>query len=63
MIVIRKDLEVYVSTINNDGAIIDFVDNNTCLLFKFKQIIAGQTGNDGTKNVEIIVLLKYLSNI
>ena len=24
--------------------------------------MTGQTGNDGTKNVEIIVLLKYLSN-
>ena len=30
--------------------------------FKFKIKIAGRTGNDGTKNVNIMVPLKYLSN-
>ena len=30
--------------------------------FKFKQQITGKTGNGGTKNVEIMVPLKYLSN-
>ena len=30
--------------------------------FKFKQQIIGQTGNVGTKNVEIMVSLKYLGN-
>ena len=30
--------------------------------FKFKQKITGVTGANGTKNVEIMVLLKYLSN-
>ena len=31
-------------------------------MFKFKQKITGQTGNDGTKSAEIIDPLKYLSN-
>ena len=30
--------------------------------FKCKQTITDQTGNDGTKNVQIMVPLKYLSN-
>ena len=30
--------------------------------FKFKIKIAGRTGNDGTKNVNIMIPLKYLSN-
>ena len=30
--------------------------------FKFKQKITGETGNGGTKNVDIMVPLKYLSN-
>ena len=30
--------------------------------FKFKHKIAGQAGNGGTKDVEIMVSLKYLSN-
>ena len=31
--------------------------------FKFKQKITGSTGNDGTKAVQIMVPLKYLSNV
>ena len=46
----------------NDN-IIDFpADNNNSILFKFKQKITGKTGNGGTKDVEIMVLLKYLGN-
>ena len=47
-----------------DGNVIDFLnDNNYSVSFKFKeQIITEQTGNNRTKNVEIIVPLKYLSN-
>ena len=45
---------------NND--IVIFAENNTTDSFKFKAKITGQTGNDGTKDVEIIVSLKYLSN-
>ena len=36
--------------------------NNTTDSFKFKAKITGQTGNNGTKGVEIMVPLKYLSN-
>ena len=32
-------------------------------MFKFKQKITGQRGNDGTKDIEIIRSLKHLSNI
>ena len=31
-------------------------------MFEFKQKITGQTDNDSTKDIEIMVLLKYLSN-
>ena len=49
--------------IGNNGNIIDFsANNNNSALFKFKQKITWQTGNGGTKDVEIIVPLKYLSN-
>ena len=48
---------------NNNGDIVDFPgNNNNSNSFKFKQQITGQTGNGGTKNVEIMVPLKYLSN-
>ena len=48
--------------IDND-TIIDFpADNNNSASFKFKHQITGQTGNGGTKSVEIMVPLKYLSN-
>ena len=40
----------------------EFTEGNTTDSFKFKAKITGQTGNDGTKDVEIIVPLKYLSN-
>ena len=46
----------------NDDDIVVFAENNTTDSFKFKAKITGQTGNDGTKDVEIIVPLKYLSN-
>ena len=47
-----------------DGGIADFPanNNNNSALFKFKQKISGKTENDGTKDVEIIVPLKCLSN-
>ena len=43
-----------------DGTLADFPGNSA--LFKYKQKITGSTGNNGTKNVEIMVSLKYLSN-
>ena len=47
---------------NNNNAIIIFTENNLSDSFNFKTKITGQTGNTGTKNVEIMVPLKYLSN-
>ena len=47
----------------NNGNIIDFPDdNNNSASYKFKQKITGQTGNGGTKDVEIMVPSKYLYN-
>ena len=47
---------------NANGDIAIFAENNTTDTFKFKAKIIGQTGNDGTKDVEIMVPLKYFSN-
>ena len=45
------------------GAFKNFhVGNNNSALFKFKQKSTGVRGDNSTKDVEIIVLLKYLSN-
>ena len=46
----------------NTDEIIAFDANNLTDSFKFKAKITGQTGDDGTKYVEIMVPLKYLSN-
>ena len=45
----------------NNGAIVGFADNNLTDSFNFKVKFPGQTGDNGTKNVEIMVPLKYLS--
>ena len=47
---------------DNNNQIAAFDANNLTDSFKFKAKITGQTGNEGTKDVEIIVPLKYLSN-
>ena len=49
-------------TLNTAGGIFDFPDDSNSALFRFNQIITDQTGNKGTKYVEIIVPLKYLCN-
>ena len=51
--------------LNNGGNLVDFpADNNdNSTLFKLKEKITGKTGNDGTKDVGIVVPLKYLSNV
>ena len=46
----------------NNNNIVIFAENNITDSFKFKAKITGQTGNDGTKDVEIMVPLNYLSN-
>ena len=47
---------------DNNNEITEFTAGNTTDSFKFKAKITGQTGDDGTKDVEIIVPLIYLSN-
>ena len=47
---------------NNNNEIIVFDAKNATDSFKFKAKITGETGDDGTKDVEIMVPLKYLSN-
>ena len=47
---------------NNNDEIVIFRGNNSTDSFKFKSKITGQTGDDGTKDVEIMVRLNYLSN-
>ena len=47
---------------NNNNEIIIFAENNLTDSFNFKVKFTGKTGNNGTKDVEIIVPLKYLSN-
>ena len=51
-----------ISAVDNNNAIVNFAENNLTNSFNFKVKIAGQTGDDGTKNVEIMIPLKYLSN-
>ena len=51
-----------IPAVNNDNAIIEFTNKNLTDSFDFKVKLTGQTGNNGTKNVEIMVPLKYLSN-
>ena len=48
--------------LDNNNRITFFTAANLTDSFNFKARITGQTGDDGTKNVEIIVPLKYLSN-
>ena len=52
----------YIPARNANDEIIVFSEDNTTDSFKFKAKIIGETGNDGTKYVEIMVPLKYLSN-
>ena len=53
-----KDIPV----VDNNDAIVNFAENNRTDSFNFKIKRTGQTGDDGTKNVEIMVPLKYLFN-
>ena len=51
-----------ISARNANDDIVIFADGNTTDSFNFKVKITGRTENDGTKDVEIMVPLKYLSN-
>ena len=48
---------------DNNNEITEFTAGNTTDSFNFKAKITGQTGDDATKDVEIIVPLKSLSNL
>ena len=48
------------TALNDADTLANFPANSAS--FKFKQKITGLTGNDGTKDVKIMVPLKYLSN-
>ena len=48
--------------LTDEGSIANFRDANNSALFKFKQSITCKTADGGTKDVEITVPLKYLSN-
>ena len=47
---------------NDNDEITEFTAGNPTDSFNFKVKITGRTGDDGTKNVEIMVPLKYLCN-
>ena len=47
---------------NNNNQIVNFGTSSLTDSLNFKVKFTGQTGNDGTKDVEIMVPLKYLSN-
>ena len=51
-----------IPAVDNNSAIVNFAENNLTDSFNFKVKMTGQTGDDGTKNAETMVPLKYLSN-
>ena len=50
-----------IPAVDNNNAIVNFTDNSLTDSFNFKVKMTGQPGDDGTKNVKIMVLLAYLS--
>ena len=48
--------------VDNNNAILNFSENNLTDSFNFKAKMTGQTADDRTKIVQIMVPLKYLSN-
>ena len=52
-----------IPAVDNNNVIVNVAENNLTDSFNFKAKMTGQTGDDGTKNVEIMVPLKYLSNL
>ena len=51
-----------IPAINNDNAIVDFTNSNLTDSFNLKAKMTGQTDDNATKDVEIMVPIKYLSN-
>ena len=51
-----------IPAVNDNGDIVAFAENNLTYSLNFKVKITGQTENNETKVVEIMVSLKYRSN-
>ena len=51
-----------ITAVNNNSVIVNFNGNNATDSINFEAKITGQTGAHGTKDFEIMVRLKYLSN-
>ena len=51
-----------IPAVDNNNAIVNFTENNRTDSSNLEVKMTGQTGDDGTKDVEIMVPLKYLSN-
>ena len=51
-----------IPAVDNNNEIVNFAENNLTDSFNFKTKMTGQTGDNGTKNVDIMVQVKYLSN-
>ena len=49
-------------TVNGNGVMLDFNEANPTKSFNSKAKIVGETENNGRKDIEIMVSLKYLSN-
>ena len=51
-----------IPAVDNNDVAVDFNEANATDSFNFKVKMTGQAENDGTKSVEIMIPLKYLSN-
>ena len=51
-----------IPAVNNNGEIVEFNEGSATDSFNFKAKITGQTGDNGIKEVKLVVSLKYLSN-
>ena len=51
-----------IPALDNDGAVTDFNEANVTDSLNLNKNLTGQTGDNGTKIVELMVPLKYLSN-
>ena len=52
-----------IPAVNNNGNIVEFSGAHAIDSFNFKAKITGQTRDNGIKKVEIMISLKYLSNL
>ena len=52
-----------IPAVDNNNAIVNFTESNLTDSFHLKVKITGQTEDNGTKNVEIMASLKYVSNL